>query len=301
MNSSNDMAALQQEVEKLLQEIASTRDVVKKLNELKLNLQAEISKLREEKSRLLEKIRALKAELSKLREEHKQVVSELKRVVGERREVLNELRALKELISEKWVEWQKLSKEARLPLSVLKKKIDQIEWEIQTTALTVEKEAELVEKLRAYKSLYEKALSASKSREEALELRALRESLKVKVKELTEKIGQLKRDVEAKNRSIERIKGELNTLLSRYMELKKRVQQLRKQLEDCNNEITIQISKLNALKLKHSEVTRRLEQLRREQIYMAKREKISQEVHQRPKKRLTIDELKIMYGVLDEE
>ncbi|MEM4542163.1 MAG: ATP-binding protein, partial [Desulfurococcaceae archaeon] len=192
MSIDSDISLLHEEAERLLDEIARTRETIKKLREHQITLQSELKKLREDKIRLLEKIRSIKANMRKLKEERRELLKELKNTVAERRKAINELKALKELINEKTTIARALAKEAKLPVSAIKKKIDEIEWKIQTTALTVEEEAKWIEKLRAYMSLYEKALAATKSREEVLELRAIRESLKVEIRNLSEKIKQLK-------------------------------------------------------------------------------------------------------------
>lgn len=301
MSSNTDITTLHREAERLLDEISRIRESIKKLHEHRLALQSEISKLREEKNKVLEKVRSIKTSLRKLKEERRALIGELRNTVAEHRRLMGELRALKELISEKTLVWQSLSREAKLPVAILKKKIDEIEWEIQTKALTVEDEAKLVEKLRIYTSLYEKALAASKSREEVLELRAFRESLKLQVKELSKRIEQLRNSISAKNTIIEELRNELSKMIFQYNEFKRRILSLKEELKRCNDEIVVQISKLNALRQRHNEITGKINELKKAMLIDAKKEKIMQEASQRSKKRFSIEELKIMYGVLDEE
>jgi len=185
---------LNKRAEELAREIYETREAIKNLKEKRIELFNQISKLRQERAKLLEEIRGIKTKLKTAREERRKLIEEYRKLVEERRENVLQVRAIKDLLSSKASEVQSLqnqTKEIRVPISVIKQKIDEIEWTIQTNVLTPEKENELIRKLKAYNALLKRVTAIRESlkekKEEVLELRATYMSLRARIKELDEK------------------------------------------------------------------------------------------------------------------
>jgi len=175
---------LNKRAEELAREIYETREAIKNLKEKRIELFNQISKLRQERAKLLEEIRGIKTKLKTAREERRKLIEEYRKLVEERRENVLQVRAIKDLLSSKASEVQSLqnqTKEIRVPISVIKQKIDEIEWTIQTNVLTPEKENELIRKLKAYNALLKRVTAIRESlkekKEEVLELRATYMSL----------------------------------------------------------------------------------------------------------------------------
>ncbi|MEM2024882.1 MAG: hypothetical protein QXW94_01145, partial [Desulfurococcaceae archaeon] len=183
-------AELSKEANEISQLFFKTSESIKVLKEKRLALISDIRKLREEKLKLLQDIRSIKGELGKLVEARRKLITELKEVLNRRKTKIEEIKSLRELMNTKTIEWQSVKQEVKIPISVLKQKVEEIEWTIQTNILTQERENELIKKLRAYNALLDKLHKAKKSREEAQELRALYISLKMEVGSLTEKASK---------------------------------------------------------------------------------------------------------------
>ncbi|MEM1720362.1 MAG: hypothetical protein QW496_05915 [Desulfurococcaceae archaeon] len=300
MASTTDVNELTQIAEKVSRELFEVRESLKLLKEKRESLQSEIGRLREEKARLLQEIRSIKNQIRALKEERKKLIEEYKKVVENRREEVLQAKVLRDMINSKQAESRELSKEVRLPISSLKQKIEEIEWTIQTNVLTLEEENELVRKLKAYNSLLNKAIVAKKSKEEALELRALYLSTRARIKELSEVISKLGNTINEKSNAVNNLKAQLSNVLSSYMKTKKALEDRKRELEACINEMALLTSRLNALREKYQEILRDIEKAKSLEMLSAKKAKVKHDVERRAKKRLTIEELKIMYGGLED-
>lgn len=126
-------------------------------------LQQKLSALKEQRNRLNVEARERAEKRNELNEQVKNLRIEIRELRGERDELNGKVRELKQLrektktgIRERIEEKRKLShqikalakKKPSRSLETLQKKIDEIEWEIQTTSLSLQEEKELVGQVR---------------------------------------------------------------------------------------------------------------------------------------------------------
>ena len=300
MDSHKSLSELLQEAERVSQELSETRELLKQLKEKRSALVSRVAELRDEKLRLLQEIRTIKSQIRDLKDQRLKIIEEYKRIMEERRSELLQVNALRELINTKTVQYHELSKDIRVPITVLKQKIEEIEWTIQTNVLTPDQENRLIQKLRTYSSILEKALAAKRNKEEVLELKALYISTKTRIQELTVKARNLRETIKEKSSLINNLREKLNTVVTKYNTIKGDLENAKKELRSCNDEITMLTSKLAALREKYQELQREINKAKSLEILGAKRSKISSEIDKRVKKRLTMEELKIMYGELED-
>lgn len=296
MSNISSINELSKKAEEVSREIYETREHIKQLKEKKEKLFNELSKLREEKNKLLEEIRRIKLDIRAIREERGKLIDEYKKISEVRREELAQANLLRELISSKTTELQELSKEIRIPISVLKRKIEELEWTIQTNVLTQEKENELIRKLKAYHQLLNRALSANERKEEVLELRATYISTRARIRDLSSKLNKLREEISEKTNKMKSLKDELRETVTRYTTIKNDIENKKKELDECNNEIVNSTSKLNALREQYQKLLDEIEKAKTLTALSEKRSKIAKNIEQRSKKRVTLEEFKIMYG-----
>lgn len=300
MSSDISVDELIRRAEEVSQEIVNTREAVKNLKEEKIRLADQLNKVRNERDNLLKEIRSLKKAIAEVREERKKLIEEYKSIVEARRSEILQLKAIRELLASKKAEIEGLSREVKIPISLIKQKIDEIEWKIQTSVLTPEQENELIKRLKAYTLLLNKAMTIREKKEEVLELRALYISTKSKVAELTERRDKLRGLIKAKTETINELKKRLNELIEKYKGVKSSLVELRKQLEEYNNELALKISRLNALHREYQEIQKMIERSKITRYLIEKKSQVSKEVESRKKKRLSLEELKIIYGNLED-
>ena len=288
------------EAESVSRELFEIRENIKRLKDKLNDLHQELIKLRDEKSKLLQEIRAIRERIRTLRNDRAKLIEEYRKVVKERGEIIRQLKALRELISDKQKRSQELLKEVKIPVSALKQKIRDIEWTLQTSTLTLEEENKLIEKLRTYSSLLNKALAAKKSEEEVLELRALYLSLRSRIQELSKKCNEFKRAMGEKTNAINELKVKLDGTVSSYTEVKRVLESKKREISNCIYEISQLSSKLSLLREKYQELLRSAERAKFAEVLNRKRCELLHEVENKRRKRLTIDEFKIMYGGVNE-
>lgn len=296
--SNNDN--LVEEANRISRELAELREEIKRLKEKKLEAQRDLVELRNERTKLLSVVRSLKEQLRVVREERRKLIEEYKKLSAERKEEVDQLRALRELISMRTTEIQGLEKEIKIPISAIKQKIEEIEWTIQTHVLSPEQENDLIRRLRAYNKLLNKALAIQERREEVLELRATYLSSKTRLKELTIKLSELRKIIDEKTSKINELREKLEHALKEYLSIKEEISQRKKQLEEYNKEITEKTARSIALREQYQKILAEIERARAQEVLDKKKREVEKSIEQRAKKRLTIDELKIIYGDLED-
>jgi uncharacterized coiled-coil DUF342 family protein len=297
----NIIKELEKRAEDLSREIQQTRETIKALKERRHRLLSELKEIRGKRAALLEDLRRAKSKLRESIEERRKLVSEVKSLIEERRKLLGELKAIKELAQSKKAAFQALSEEIRIPISALKRKIEELEWYMQTHVLTLEEEKQVVRKLQAYSSLLKRALSAQREKEEYLELRALHLSLKSRVAELTSKISELKSAITAKTREIEELRSSVNARLSEYMNAKTLLENKKKEIEACNNDLAQNTARLNALRQEYNNVLKSIAREREKSLIELKKRDLLNKISKNGKKRFSLEELKILYGFSESE
>ncbi len=297
----NTIKELEERAELITKEIYETREAIKALKDKRTRLLSELRNIRNRRSSLLESLRKAKSELREAIKEYRSLIAEIKKLIEERRNLIDELRALRELMQSKKTTYQSLAEEVKVPLSVIKRKIEELEWYMQTHILTLEEEKQLIRKLQAYNSLLKSALSAMREKEEYLELRALYLSLKNRIAELTSKIGGLKNSLSDKRKKIEELKSITNNRLSEYMNVKSLLENKKKELEECDNNIVQLTSKLIALRQEYDNLMKSISREREKILLELKKRDVLSKLSESSKKKLTLTELKILYGVSDSE
>lgn len=300
MSKPQSIEELQRRAEEVSREITQIRETIKKLKEKKITLISEIGRLREERSRLLDEIRSIRRNIFILREERGKLIDEYRKTISERRDEISQMKALRDLINTKSAKIQDLSAEIKMPLNAIRQKIDEIEWTIQTSILTQEQEKELVDKLRGYVKLLNKAQVIRKGKEEILELRALYISSKTKIRELTDRASKLRETIVSKKEEITGLRQKLNDILSRYMTIKKELESKKNELNQCNSELVSLTSRLSSLRENYQVLLKEIEKARSTEVLRQKKTEVLREVEQRSKKRLSLDEFKIIYGEVED-
>ena len=300
MSDNLSIEELSRKADEISHELVETRESIKALKEKRTEILNQLAKLRGEKQKLLDEIRSIKSKIREVREERRKLIEEYRNLTKEKRESILQLKAIKDLLSSKSIEIQNLTREVKIPISVIKQKVEEIEWTIQTSVLTPERENSLIRKLKAYTMLLNKAMSIREKKEEALELRATYLSLRTKVSELVEKTKKLRGAIDEKTKKLSELSDQLNQVVSKYDNMKKELEAKRKELEEANKELTIRSSKLNALRSQYQEILDAIEKAKRMQILSEKKSKVAKDVEKREKKRLSIEELKIMYGDVED-
>ncbi|MEM4718222.1 MAG: ATP-binding protein [Desulfurococcaceae archaeon] len=288
------------EADRVSRDLSELREKIKQLKEKKTSLYAEISKLTTERARLLNEIRSLKNQIRAIKEERVKLIEDYRKTQNERKEELSQLEALRELLSNRVTELEGLSREIKIPISALRQKIEEIEWTIQTNILTPDRENELIRKIKAYNQLLNKALLVEERREEVLELRATYLSLRTRIKELSNKLREMRGIIDEKTKVLREYKLKLDAVVKKYLDIKESIEAKRKELEQCNSEIALKTSQSIALREKYQQLIDAIEKAKARGVLNEKKLKVSKDLEKRSKKRLTIEELKIMYGELED-
>jgi uncharacterized coiled-coil DUF342 family protein len=297
----SNIKELEERAEKISREIHDTREAIKALKEKRLQLLSELKEIRGRRAALLEELRKAKSKLRESIEERRKLISEVKSLVEERRKLLGELKAIRELVQSKKATFQSLAEEVKIPISIIKRKIEELEWYMQTHILTLEEEKQVVRRLQAYNSLLKRALNARRERDEYLELRALHLSLKSRIAELTSKISELKSTISEKSRELEALRSNVNARLSEYMNTKNLLENKKKEIEACDTELAQKIARLNVLRQEYNDVLKSIAREKEKSLLELKRRDLLSKISENNKKRFSLEELKILYGVSEGE
>ncbi len=228
-----------QKIEDLSRELS----IIKEERDL-LNL--EVRKWLKKRNSIHDQIRGLRAEATVLREKRDALnerVQELKRLREQAKmqskKIHDQILKLEEKVGN--------SMEKRLPHNIreIERKIESLDWKIQTTPLTLEEERPLVNQVR----LLEAQLSIHKQIEvldkRLVELKAEKEALEVKAKHYHEELSEFaeqsqkfhKKMVEVLKK-VDSFRVEANRLHQKYLETKQQAQELHQRHAEISHQVS---------------------------------------------------------------
>ncbi|MGD8544680.1 MAG: hypothetical protein PVH12_00770 [Candidatus Bathyarchaeota archaeon] len=220
------ITVLEEEKEKRNIEARKWAEKRDQLNEKVKNLSIEIHKLKNERDELNHEVQKLK----QLRDEAKTVIHEK---IGEFKELSQQVRTLIQ---------QKSSKE----IQTLKKKMEEIEWKIQTTSLSLEEERQLVDqvqKLGAEITILEKLESLyKKKRKVQTELEAAKvsnQSYHNKLMEKAQKSQEFHSKIGDKIDEVKKVRVEADNMHRNYVQNKQNIKPIHKEIADISNKIEL--------------------------------------------------------------
>jgi len=243
-----------------------------KLNEQVKDLRSEICELRSERDELNTKVR----ELKQLREKTK---NEIHETIEEIKNLNQQIKAL-------------AKKKPSRSLQTLQKKLDEIEWEIQTTSLNLREEKELVDqvgKLETQVNIHKKLeMTHQKTLELQTEIKAMEAKNKSYHQKLTEKA---QKSQEIHNKMLEKI-NEVKELKMEADNMHQSFLTTRQKTKPTQEGIT---TILNQIKLLREEI-RKAEEKEKKKSEEALKRKIRKEAKEKLKQgeKITWEEFKIL-------
>ncbi|MEM4512635.1 MAG: hypothetical protein QXK97_05000, partial [Acidilobaceae archaeon] len=231
-------------------------------------------------------------ELSSLREEHARLKEEREKLRKEVEARRGELKIASQLA-------EKEGDVARISLRRLQRRLEELEFKQMTSVLTAEEEKELVDQIARLENLIMRVKSARRHMVTLVELKADYKALVLQLKETNSKLASVRQ------RLVELVK-ERDSLREEVKKLSDKIAELSSQIDSLSQEID---SKTRALDELYSEYRALLSRLR--EMKIARRLKLTLEALERKKREvkekaergepLTLDELKILYGELDQD
>lgn len=245
----NKASALEEQIHKVSTEARSYAGKRDKLNGFIRNLQVEIQKLRSRRDQLNAKVKELKQK----REESK----------AETHEKTNEIQKLNQQV--KVVKRRRPSRK----LGILQKELEETEWEIQTTHLTLQEEKELVEHVRRL--------------EDQISIHRKFQTLHQKILELQNELGHIRarnkncheRLIETAQRSQETHKKMIEKIvkMKEYVTEADRLQQSFRQIQEKKIRMQLEVTKiLDKIRLLKGEIRKEEEKAKEENEAALKRE-----------------------------
>jgi len=280
-------------------EIDKTRTAISQLKEQRASLIVELKNLRAQRRGLIDEIRKLRNEYKSLREKYGKLVEERRRLVGELKAKREEYASLIELARSKKIEVDNLSREVKLPISVIVDEINKLEWSLQTRVLTLEQENEIINKIKRYEQLLDKARKAVNGRNEYLELKAYITSLKVQIADLRNKIKTLSDEVSRHREMILKLRQEIAEKSSSITQLTSMVKEKQKSVEDLNKEIEKNRVRLGELREEYNKRVQELKKAKASKILEEKRRAVEERLRSGVRK-LTLEDLKLLYSTPEE-
>jgi len=193
------------------------KDKTQKIEEL----QEKLSVLKEQRNRLNIEARKWVLKRNKLNEQVKKLRTEISELRSERDELNTEVRELKQLrgktkteIHERIEEMKKLNQQIKVlakkkpskSLQTLQKKLDEIEWEIQTTSLNLREEKELVDQVGKLETQVNIHKKLEMTHQEMLELQTELKAMETKNKFYHQKLTEIaQKSQEIHNKMLEKI------------------------------------------------------------------------------------------------
>lgn len=252
------LSALKEQKDRLGSEALECVEKRNRLNEQFRDLRAEISKLRAERDEANEKVKWLKQRRTELKAKIYEKVEESKRLN-------REVKVLAE-------------KEPRRNYQALQKEFEELEWEIQTTALSVQEEKELVERVKQVElqlSVYRKRerldQEVSKLRSEIKALDAEGKQCHQTLTTIAPKSQETHQKMLAKIEESKKIKAKADDLHKAFLQARERLKPIQEEIDKVFREIKQvkgEIREEEEKQKKHSEEALRdkLEQQAREKL-----------------------------------
>ncbi|MCD6323947.1 MAG: hypothetical protein J7L55_02420 [Desulfurococcales archaeon] len=287
------------EEEVILNEISALREELKDLRERRAEVASEIRTLKQERRELIEKIKGLREELRAEREKLAKLKEERQKLIEERREAVKKIREIKSQLFSKRELLNNAGKVEGMSVAKIRARIDRLEWRIITESLPLEEENAIIREISRLESLLEKAVEARKLRNEYRELNAQLKSQIIILNDLNGKISEL-------SIKINSVRERIGTLKEQVKALQESIEERNKAIQDRANELVELSGKLNEMYAKYREFQTRLRELR-----VGRKKAVEKEIIERKKegamkklkegKRLTLEDLKVLYGGLEEE
>ncbi len=283
--------------EDFLKAIDEIKDKILDIKVQRRKLIEELRSLRDKRRKLIEEKKELVGRLLSLRDERKRKLDELEKVKKEKdeankefRERLDQLRVVQQLA-------QKEGNLAKLSLRRIQKRIEELEWRQQTSILTPEEEKRIIAEIDRLEELMEKVRKARQEEVSVLELEANVKGLKLKLSQAINKANELRE-------GIGRLKAEIASLMPKIDEYNKNIDFIAGQIQEKNQTIEEMSRKLDSLYQEYRDKMVKLKEMkiaRQRGIQLDLLEQKRREIEEKEKKgeALTLDELRILYGDLD--
>jgi chromosome segregation protein len=244
-----------------------------RLNDLFQNLKKEIAVLKEERNKINQEVLGLK----KKREELKKILLENRDVVNN---IFNSLRELK----------------IKIPHGAhrLTKERDEIDWKIQTSSLSTQKENELLKRIKEIEINLVAFDHSNKLKQELNERKKEIESLKNQMDPLRNQQMELSKESDTIQDEITKLYDRAKKFREESNEVHKKYEEGLKQLVQIRAEYIMQIKKVKELRKKHQDLTES-ESLKKIESYKKKSESEALEKYKKDKK-ITLEEFKMIFG-----
>jgi len=252
------LSVLKEQMSKLNAEAREWAEKRNKLNEQFKSLRVETLELRSERDKLNEKVKELKQQRNKMKTEIHEKIEEIKKLS-------QEIKALTK------------KKPSRNP-QTLQKEFESVEWQIQTTPLSLEEEKELVEHVKQLEIQLNIHRKLGRLNQKMLELQAELKAIKVKNRHYHEKLTEtaqksqrihekmLEKIAEAK-----KLRMEADNLHRLFLQTRERT----KPLQEKIMEILDRIKRLKEeIREEEEKEKKRIEEVLREELEKRAREKL---------------------------
>ncbi|MCS7114851.1 MAG: hypothetical protein RMJ15_08115 [Nitrososphaerota archaeon] len=216
------------------------------LREQKSKVEAEARELAEKRNKLNEAFKNLLAEIFETRKTRDQINMEIKELKKQREETrkdkaqkIEELKVLRQEIME--LEKKRPNKS----LQKLKGEIEGLEWEIQTTPLSLQDEKKLVERVKQLEIQLNVCRKIEQLAQKSLELKAEIKAMQARIKFYSEEISEKARKSQEfhekmleKIKEAEKLKVEADNLHMLFLQAKERIKPFQSEIEKVSGEIT---------------------------------------------------------------
>ena len=280
--------------EALDKEIAQIEDNISQLTESKRTLEKETKKWLTERNRLNDLFQNLKQEIAVLKDkrdkinqevlELKEKREELKKILYENRDVVDKIfDSLKEL-------------KIKIPHGAhrLTKERDEIDWKIQTNSLSIQKEKELLERIKEIETNLVEFDHSNKLKQELHERKKEIESLKNQMDPIRNQQMELSKESDVVQDEMTKLYDRAKKFREESNEAHKKYEEGSKQLAQIRAEYITQIKKIKELRKKCQDLTES-ESLKKMESYKKKSEREALEKFKKDKK-ITLEEFKMIFG-----
>jgi uncharacterized coiled-coil DUF342 family protein len=280
--------------EALDKEITQIEDNISQLIESKGTLEKNTKKWLTERNRLNDLFQKLKQEIALLKEKRdkinqkvqglKEKREELKKILFENRDIIDKIfNLLREL-------------KIKIPHGAhrLTKERDEIDWKIQTTSLSIQKEKELLERIKEIETILVEFDHSNKLKQELHERKKEIESLKNQMDHLRNQQMELSNESDTIQDEITKLYDKAKKFREESNEAHKKYEEGLKQLTQIRAEYVMQIKKVKELRKKHQDLTES-ESIKKMESYKKKSESEALEKFKKDKK-ITLEEFKMIFS-----
>jgi uncharacterized coiled-coil DUF342 family protein len=268
------LSVLKNQKDKLNAEADERAEKRDKLNKQFKNLRAEVLELKNERNKLNEEVKELKRQRDEAKTEFYAKIEEMKKLN-------QQIKAL-------------IKKKPSRSFQTLQGEFERIEWQIQTTSLSLKEEKELVEQVKHLETqinIYKKIMQLNQERtQQKAELNALKTKGKLfheKLTETAQKSQQIHEKMMEKIDNSKKIKEEADSLHRLFLQTREKVRPIQKEILEISNQIE---------ELK--EGTQKEEEKEKKKSEKALREKLEKQAREKLKRgeKLTWEEFQLLAG-----